>query len=103
MTGVQTCALPISLSKVIYALRAARSAKAIFRSASVKLNSASTSLNQSLKKREKRWKHFQPPLMSKKRDCKHAKANRSEERRVGTECVSRCRSRWSPYHKKTKQ
>src|SRR3546814_20963784 len=22
----------------------------------------------------------------------------SEERRVGTECVSTCRSRWSPYH-----
>src|SRR3546814_16928850 len=23
---------------------------------------------------------------------------RSEERRVGNECVSTCRSRWSPYH-----
>ena len=23
---------------------------------------------------------------------------RSEERRVGKECVSECRSRWSPYH-----
>src|SRR3546814_9676803 len=23
---------------------------------------------------------------------------RSEERRVGKECVSTCRSRWSPYH-----
>src|SRR3546814_7578328 len=28
------------------------------------------------------------PLMSR----------RSEERRVGKECVSTCRSRWSPYH-----
>src|SRR3546814_2150658 len=27
-------------------------------------------------------------------DCKF----RSEERRVGKECVSTCRSRWSPYH-----
>src|SRR3546814_19870927 len=26
------------------------------------------------------------------------KAPRSEERRVGKECVSTCRSRWSPYH-----
>src|SRR3546814_6482760 len=26
------------------------------------------------------------------------KAGRSEERRVGKECVSTCRSRWSPYH-----
>src|SRR3546814_1488318 len=25
-------------------------------------------------------------------------ALRSEERRVGQECVSTCRSRWSPYH-----
>src|SRR3546814_2577371 len=25
-------------------------------------------------------------------------AARSEERRVGKECVSTCRSRWSPYH-----
>ena len=24
--------------------------------------------------------------------------DRSEERRVGKECISLCRSRWSPYH-----
>src|SRR3546814_6487937 len=29
---------------------------------------------------------------------KLAKQFRSEERRVGKECVSTCRSRWSPYH-----
>src|SRR3546814_13342435 len=28
---------------------------------------------------------------------------RSEERRVGQECVSTCRSRWSPYHSKKKE
>src|SRR3546814_11388234 len=28
---------------------------------------------------------------------------RSEERRVGKECVSTCRSRWSPYHVKKKK
>src|SRR3546814_2127798 len=27
-----------------------------------------------------------------------ANDERSEERRVGKECVSTCRSRWSPYH-----
>src|SRR3546814_7181065 len=27
-----------------------------------------------------------------------ASGTRSEERRVGKECVSTCRSRWSPYH-----
>src|SRR3546814_20490814 len=29
--------------------------------------------------------------------------NRSEERRVGHECVSTCRSRWSPSHYKKKK
>src|SRR3546814_15939815 len=30
-------------------------------------------------------------------DRRHG-ADRSEERRVGKECVSTCRTRWSPYH-----
>src|SRR3546814_1362149 len=32
--------------------------------------------------------------------CTHGgmHSQRSEERRVGKECVSTCRSRWSPYH-----
>src|SRR3546814_17428865 len=30
--------------------------------------------------------------------CSYRLAVRSEERRVGKECVSTCRSRWSPYH-----
>src|SRR3546814_12323424 len=28
---------------------------------------------------------------------------RSDERRVGKECVRTCRSRWSPYHEKKKK
>src|SRR3546814_16902968 len=32
----------------------------------------------------------------------HTARARSEERRVGKECVSTCRSRWSPYHSKKK-
>src|SRR3546814_17922706 len=32
----------------------------------------------------------------------HCLANRSEERRVGEECVSTCRSRWLPYHSNKK-
>src|SRR3546814_14478524 len=30
--------------------------------------------------------------------CRRQLVGRSEERRVGKECVSTCRSRWSPYH-----
>src|SRR3546814_15937448 len=40
-------------------------------------------------------------LIALTEDANHASANfrwRSEERRVGKECVSTCRSRWSPYH-----
>src|SRR3546814_11161944 len=29
---------------------------------------------------------------------RHIHLRRSEERRAGKECVSTCRSRWSPYH-----
>ena len=31
-------------------------------------------------------------------DALSRKFSRSEERRVGKECASMCRSRWSPYH-----
>src|SRR3546814_10947206 len=31
-------------------------------------------------------------------DALERSLDRSEERRVGKECVSTCRSRWSPYH-----
>src|SRR3546814_8213958 len=38
-------------------------------------------------------------LTSSLRQKNYDKLNqRSEERRVGKECVSTCRSRWSPYH-----
>src|SRR3546814_16598517 len=32
-----------------------------------------------------------------------AELDRSRERRVGKECVSRCRSRWPPYHAQKKK
>src|SRR3546814_11616584 len=36
-------------------------------------------------------------------ECRAYADKRSEERRVGKECVSTCRSRWSPDHSKTKR
>src|SRR3546814_2090455 len=51
-----------------------------------------------------RERHLPPGLalarmlaLDEARDHRHL-AKRSEERRVGKECVSTCRSRWSPYH-----
>src|SRR3546814_19608659 len=47
-----------------------------------------------------------PTITSAKPSCNAApryRRGRSEERRVGQECVRTCRSRWSPYHYKKKQ
>src|SRR3546814_20044062 len=41
-------------------------------------------------------------LLRSHHGCKIGARRRSEERRVGKECVSTCSSRWSPYHKKKK-
>src|SRR3546814_20911391 len=40
---------------------------------------------------------FDPPWTQNMMSA--AERLRSEERRVGKECVGTCRSRWSPYHK----
>src|SRR3546814_15612319 len=36
--------------------------------------------------------------MARMKELEGEVLDRSEERRVGKECVSTCRSRWSPYH-----
>ena len=38
------------------------------------------------------------PLAFMARRIRRQPLSRSEERRVGKECVQPCRSRWSPYH-----
>src|SRR3546814_14610047 len=44
-----------------------------------------------------------PDIVAKLQQAFTAAAkDRSEERRVGKECGSTCRSRWSPYHEKNK-
>src|SRR3546814_6554414 len=61
VTGVQTCALPISGTF--------------------------------------RQRHGNRRFLAEHLGCFAGKPQvRSEERRVGKECVSTCRSRWSPYH-----
>src|SRR3546814_9996825 len=68
VTGVQTCALPISASRLAFARRnIACKEEASFQGGDG-------------------FVHFLTPSI------------RTEERRVGKECVSTCRSRWSPYH-----
>src|SRR3546814_19038015 len=47
--------------------------------------------------------HTQAAAIVKRVPEDPSRSFRSEERRVGKECVSTCRSRWSPYHQKKKQ
>src|SRR3546814_7383721 len=74
VTGVQTCALPI-LGHLLHLLADAQIADAQF--PQVVVHVGEHVIEQRLRER----------LVA-----------RSEERRVGKECVSTCRSRWSPYN-----
>src|SRR3546814_2689902 len=88
VTGVQTCALPISrqpLSPLAAASRE-RINQAIATGA-VRREDGST---QSLP--------LQAALVTRDGKRVYRIEDRSEERRVGKECVSTCRYRWSPYH-----
>src|SRR3546814_13876429 len=83
VTGVQTCALPISEEEI-----AARFFVAV-----------------SVVKQRLRLASVSPKLLDIYADDgmtldQLMAFTRSEERRVGKECVSTCRSRWSPYHYK---
>src|SRR3546814_4408285 len=98
VTGVQTCALPIFLP------HSALAADVCARLAPPAQKEIRTGL-------------VTPELLAQLRDIGPATlpdrrrklftispdGKRSEERRVGKECVSTCRSRWSPYHEKKKK
>src|SRR3546814_15149967 len=98
VTGVQTCALPISLMvRVAEAQVPCLSImnmpplpylKRIPGLDAAKLDGCYTNAHV--------WDRFDPDLMTL---CSpDPQAFRSEERRVGKGCVSTGRSRWSPYH-----
>src|SRR3546814_9665193 len=77
VTGVQTCALPISSSSSAIGSRRVEPDRDIVDFCQILTFAPADQL---------------VPL------ARHAESVRSAERRVGKECVSTCRSRWSPYH-----
>src|SRR3546814_2406803 len=81
VTGVQTCALPIFLD---------RGAPAVL---------LGTQVHQlgDIGQRGGVDTHCSADVFAHG-DRELRQRRRSEERRVGKECVSTCRSRWSPYH-----
>src|SRR3546814_6451735 len=71
VTGVQTCALPILPESLCWLVQPGGGVAPIWRASA---------------------EAIAPPSQT------FCPIQRSEERRVGKECVSTCRSRWSPYH-----
>src|SRR3546814_5974230 len=80
VTGVQTCALPISI-KPPHLFDSGRHALYDF--------PFFTDVDDTRADTSAKLPQFRDSFLV---------AIRSEERRVGKECVSTCRSRWSPYH-----
>src|SRR3546814_3840078 len=81
VTGVQTCALPILLRQV-------------YGEAHVIYARNITDVDDKINARALR----DHPGLPLNEAIRLVTEKRSEERRVGKECVSTCRSRWSPYH-----
>src|SRR3546814_4492704 len=82
VTGVQTCALPICM----HIVRSAILAEGFLEVLEVVL------LQAEMATLSETW------YVPFTRSTQQLLSLRSEERRVGKECVSTCRSRWSPYH-----
>src|SRR3546814_10551343 len=74
LTGVQTCALPICLTS----------------------GDPKSDLPAALQEARRVGQRLSQACVSAIQDFTSASDNRTEERRVGKECVSTCRSRWSP-------
>src|SRR3546814_2931343 len=80
VTGVQTCALPIfGIERLLV-----QEARALLAAGEFPPGSMGPKVEASIRFVEG--------------GGREAIITRSEERRVGKECVSTCRSRWSPYH-----
>src|SRR3546814_3492604 len=88
VTGVQTCALPICPDRTLVAALHAIFARVRW------------VVHQVKNVPDARTEHDEVDQCEgeqRERDSWRIE-RRSEERRVGKECVSTCRSRWSPYH-----
>src|SRR3546814_3595883 len=92
VTGVQTCALPISLDLKH------PDGRAVLDTLIAKADVFITNFPNPIRKRLKLTAEDVLPLNDRLIYASLTPYGRSEERRVGKECVSTCRSRWAPDH-----
>src|SRR3546814_9014094 len=93
VTGVQTCALPIFLLGQGLRTVAANANYRFGELDLVMLDGDTLVFVEVRFRRNASWSRRRGPSST----CTAALPMRSEERRVGKECVRTCRSRWSPY------
>src|SRR3546814_1260538 len=101
VTGVQTCALPISQPSPAFAGEEARAYSVHFTSGCARRASCAASYWARSSARKLSFTETNLPPLDPRHEmlsCSTLMPLRSEERRVGKECVSTCRSRWSPDH-----
>src|SRR3546814_3905773 len=94
VTGVQTCALPISLDLAGFALMTSSRRLLIFGLVAFIAALAGVIAGRFVVETPRASETELHALLHNELKL----TPRSEERRVGKECVSTCRSRWSPYH-----
>src|SRR3546814_3328863 len=96
VTGVQTCALPISGDGRGLPVGAVADRRSGRRRGPARAGAATVGGLTAIL-----WQCWLVDLVVN-HSTRHTRESgypfRSEERRVGKECVSTCRSRWSPYH-----
>src|SRR3546814_7425014 len=85
VTGVQTCALPIYRVQIVEAVLAFFAQRRLMPGGAIFATAADIGEDIGI-------------AILDPEQAERPGAIRSEERRVGKECVSTCRSRWSPYH-----
>src|SRR3546814_2056962 len=90
VTGVQTCALPISASQTTTHTHRTSLAQQTIKGTRHGISADSWRIEVFWWYTSNSWRRH--------RHRGRPVCRRSEERRVGKECVSTCRSRWSPYH-----